>query len=382
MVRILPAEGRRGLARFIDVPWRILDRREHPQWPPPLRAQVADLLDDRRHPFYRSAARALFLAESDGRPVGRIAAIENRAHNAFHDDRVGFFGFYESVDDAEVAGALLGAASTWLGERGLDALRGPMSPSTNYDCGMLVDGFDARCTFLTTWNPPYYPALMERCGMRGVQDLVSYFIRADEDRPPLSDRFHRLVDRSRRRSGITFRNADLNHFHDEVERLWAVYSSAWEDNWGFVPVTHEEFRHMAKDLRHLLVAEFVIVAEVDGAAVGFILVVPDYNEVLQRIGNGRLFPTGLFRLLFARRHLRVGRIMAFGIRPEYRGATILPIFFDELIRRGAAYGGVGADASWILADNTLMRAPLEELQAELTRTWRIWERPIPGSDRP
>ncbi len=324
MVRILPAEGRRARARFIDVPWRILDRDAYPRWVPPLRSQVADLLDERRNPFYRVAARALFLAEVDGRPVGRIAAIENRAHNEFHHDRVGFFGFYESIDDAQVAGALLDAACGWLGARGLDAVRGPMSPSTNYDCGMLVDGFDARCTFLTTWNPPYYPTLMETAGMTGVQDMVAYFIRADGDRPPLSERFLRLVERSRRKTGITFRNADLAHFQDEVERLWSVYGSAWEHNWGFVPVTHEEFRHMAKDLRHLLVEEFVIVAEVDGEAVGFILVVPDYNEVLRRIGNGRLFPTGIFRLLMAKRHLRVGRIMAFGIRPEYRGGASSP----------------------------------------------------------
>ncbi len=321
------------------------------------------------------------MAEVDGRPVGRIAAIENRAHNDFHDDRVGFFGFYESIDEPEVTGALLDAAAAWLGARGLDTVRGPMSPSTNYDCGMLADGFDARCTFLTTWNPPYYPSLMERSGMTGVQDLVAYFIRLDKERPPLSRRFVRLVERSRKQTGITFRSADLKHFWSEVERLWSVYGSAWEDNWGFVPVTREEFRHMAKDLRHLLVDDFMIVAEVDGDAVGFILVVPDYNEVLQEIGNGRLFPTGIFRLLFAKRRLRVGRIMAAGIRPAYRGASILPLFFDELVRRGAAYGGVGADASWILADNKLMRAPLDEIEAEVTRTWRIWERPIPQGDR-
>jgi GNAT superfamily N-acetyltransferase len=370
------------LARFIDVPWRILDRRANPQWVPPLRAQVADLLDDRRNPFYHNAARALFVAEDDGRPVGRIAAIENRAHNAFHEDRVGFFGFYESIDDADVATALLDVAAEWLGARGLDALRGPMSPSTNYDCGMLVDGFDQRCTFLTTWNPPYYPALMERAGMEGVQDLVAYFIRLDEGRPPLPDRFTRLVARGRRTAGITFRSADLKHFWSEVERLWSVYGSAWEENWGFVPVTHDEFRHLAKDLRHLLVEEFLIVAEAEGEPVGFLLVVPDYNEVLRKIGNGRLFPTGLFRLLRAKRRIRVGRVMAFGIRPGYRGGSILPLFFDELVRRGTAYGGVGTDASWILADNKLMRAPLDAIQAEVTRTWRIWERPIPQGDRP
>lgn len=382
MLRVQQVEGRRGTSRFIDVPWRVLDRRAWPQWVPPLRAQVADLLDDRRHPFYERAARALFVADRGGRPVGRIAAIENRAHNDFHGDRTGFFGFFECVDDQEVADALLESAAGWLEARGLEAIRGPMSPSTNYDCGTLVDGFDAPPTFLTTWNPPYYPVLLERAGLGCVQELLSYWIDVTEHRPPVPDRLRALADRARARSGITFREVDLGHFHEEAERIWKVYSSAWSENWGFVPVTHREFRHLARDLRHLLVPQFVLIAEAAGEVVGFILVVPDYNEVLARIGNGRLLPTGLFRILRARSRLRRGRVMVLGIRPEFRGGSILPLFFDELIRRGNAYGAIGTDASWILAGNKGMRAPLEAIQAPVTRRWRIYERPLAPGARP
>lgn len=378
-LRVVPVDGRRGIARFVDVPWHIYDPELHPQWVPPLRAQVTELLDVEKSPFYRNADRALFVALDGRRVLGRIAAIENRAHNDFHADRVGFFGFYESVDDPEVAGALLDRASAWLGSRGLEAMRGPMSPSTNYDCGMLVRGYRWQPSFLTTWNPRYYPALMDLTGMRVVKDLVSYFIPADDERAPLPVRVKRQAERAREQGTINFRDLDLKHFDEEVERVWQVYSGSWDRNWGFVPVTREEFDFMAKDLRHLVVKEFVFLAEAAGRTVGVLLVVPDYNFVLKRIGNGRLFPIGIFKLLLGKRRLKVGRVMLAGILPEYRGSTVLALFFDELKRRAKAYDAVGTDASWVLEDNMQMRGPIEAVGGKVTRRWRIYERPVPTS---
>lgn len=370
-------DGRRGLARFVDVPWHVYDPGAHPQWVPPLRSQVKELLDDRGNPFYRTASRALFVAEREGRPVGRIAAIENRAHNDFHNDRVGFFGFFECVEDQAVADALLKEASGWLKERGLTAMRGPVNPSTNYDCGVLVRGYRWQPSFLTTWNPRYYPVLMEGAGMAGVKDLVSYFIPVDEERAPLPESVKRQAQRARARSDVTFRDLDLRHFWDEVDRFWSVYASAWENNWGFVPVTRDEFTHLAKDLRHLVVKDFVFVAESKGETVGFLLVVPDYNYVLKRVANGRLLPTGIFKLLLGKKRLKIGRVMAVGIKPEYRKRSVLALFLDELLQRARAYDAVGADASWILEDNIQMRTPIEALGGKVTRRWRIYERPVP-----
>lgn len=376
-VRIVRLEGPRGVKRFIDVPWHVHDPAVHPQWVPPLRIQVRDLLDTRKNPFYERADIALWMVEEDGRPLGRIAAIENRAHNEFHGDRVGFFGFFECVDRQDVADALLDAAAAWLARRGLTSMRGPMSPSTNHECGLLVEGFEASPSFLTPWNPPYYAALMAGAGMDGVKDLVGYFLPNDDDLLPIPRAVRRIADRVRERSGLTFQAVDLKDFEAVVEQVWSVYSDAWEDNWGFVPVAREEFWHIARELKPVLVDQSVFLAAVDGEPVGFMLVVPDLNRILARIPDGRLLPTGIFKLLLGKKRVRVGRIVAAGIKAPYRkNRGIFPLFIDELKRRGTEFGGTGTDASWILEDNRALRDPLEAMGARVNRRWRIYERPV------
>lgn len=377
-LRIRQVTNSRQLARFVDVPWHIYDPEAHPQWVPPLRKQVRDVLD-RRNPFYRHAAIKMWIAEEEGRPVGRIAAIENRAHNEFHGDHVGFFGFFECVDRQEVADALLELAGGWLQARGLEVLRGPMSPSTNHDCGLLVDGFEHRPSFLTTWNPSYYAGLMERAGMAGVKDLVSYYLHNDEAIHPVPPIIARSAERTRERSGIAFRSIDLSRFPAEIDRIWSVYQDAWEKNWGFVPVSREEFDHIAGDLKPLLVDDLVFLAEVDGHTVGFMLILPDYNEILARIPDGRLLPTGWLKLLVGKKRVQSGRVMAAGIREAYRNSGVFTLFVDEMIRRGRAYDVRGTDASWILEDNRALRDPLERFGVEVTRRWRIYERPLDAS---
>lgn len=192
-LEIVPVDGRRGVAAFVDVPWRISALTTAAQWVPPLRMAVRDTLDSKGNPFYRHAERALFIAMRDGRPVGRIAAIENRPHNETHKDRVGFFGFFEAADDIEATKALVRAASTWLAARGLTAIRGPMNPSTNYECGLLVDGYDQHPQFLTTWNPPYYDSLMTAAGLVTAQDLVGYWLTYGDAAPELHGRVAALA---------------------------------------------------------------------------------------------------------------------------------------------------------------------------------------------
>jgi len=214
--------SRGDLRRFVDLPWQLFDQKRHPQWVPPLRATVYDALDRKKHPFYDQADRELFLAWQGDRLVGRIAAIENRAHNAFHGDRVGFWGFFECIDDQDVADALFDAAAGWLGARGLDTLRGPMNPSTNYECGLLTDGFQHRPSFMTSWNPPYYATLCDRAGMRKAKDLVGYFIPMGDMGWSMPESFERLAERSLRRSGVAFRDLDLRRFEQELEVVWDV----------------------------------------------------------------------------------------------------------------------------------------------------------------
>lgn len=376
-VLIRPVRSRRDLAQFIDLPWRIYDRKRHPQWVPPLRLMVKDMLDIHRNPFYRRAERALWIAERDGKPVGRIAAIENRAHNAFHGDRVGFFGFFEAADDPLAASMLLKTAAGWLQDRGLDVMRGPMSPSTNAECGLLVDGFDQHPYFLTPWNPPYYEHLLLGAGLAPAKELLGYRIQLDDPSFTLGERYAQHAERARARGSVTFRDVDLTHFDREVDTWFDIYNSAWEANWGFVPMSREEFRHMAKELKPLLIPRFGFVAEVDGKPAGMMLVIPDYNRIFKRIRSGKLLPFGVFKLLLGKRKLRSGRAILLGVKKEHRTRSIFPLFMHEIVRRGLDYGLLSGEASWVLEDNLLMNRPLLAMGATPYRRWRIYEQPLP-----
>jgi GNAT superfamily N-acetyltransferase len=376
-VEIIPVASSRQLRQFIDVPWRIYNATDHPQWVPPLRIAVADALNTRSNPFYKTADRELFLALRDGKPVGRIAAIENRAHNEFHQDRVGFFGFFECADDQEAAGALFAAAEAWLRGRGLDTMRGPMNPSTNHECGMLVRGFRWHPMIMTTWNPRYYPTLVENAGFAKAKDLLAYFFPMEGERAfEMPERVKAVAQRALAGKQLTFRDLDLKNFKAEVDRCWEIYNDAWEPNWGFVPMSKESFFHEAQVLKYIVFPQFTFMAEVNGEPAGFMIIVPDFHHAFKAVGNGRLFPTGLFKLLAAKKRLRTGRIMILGARAEYRNRGIFALFANEMFRRGREFGAIGAEASWILEDNEKLNKPLEAMGAKEYRRWRIYERSV------
>ena len=376
-MHIIPVESRRDLHRFVDFPWQLYDPHVYPQWVPPLRMAVRDALDRTGNPFYRDAERALFLAVRDGRIVGRIAAIENRAHNRFHEDRVGFWGFFECVDDQSVADALFDAAASWLVGRGLDTMRGPMNPSTNYECGLLVGGFENRPTFMTAWNPAYYDSLCTGAGLVKAKDLLGFWFPAVEEGYALPDFVRKQAERALERGRITFRDLDPRHFDREVAACWDIYNDAWERNWGFVPMTRAEFEHMAKDMKQLLWPQLAFMASVDGEPAGFMLALPDYNEVLRHNRNGRLFPLGLWRLLRGKRTIRTARVMALGVKGSFRSRSILALFTHEVMRRGLAMGKIGAEASWLLEDNQLIVKPMRAMGARERMRWRVYERVVP-----
>jgi hypothetical protein len=293
-----------------------------------------------------------------------------------HGDRVGFFGFFESIDDGEVAERLLGAAERWLKARNLTSMRGPMSPSMNHDCGVLVDGFDQHQMFLTTWNPPYYEALLTNAAMTPIKNLLGYWLPYGEpgfEQPP---RIAALAQRAVAKANLVFRDIRPGKYWDDVAICWDVYNGAWEKNWGFVPMSREEFFQQAKEMKALLVPQFAFVAEIKGKPAGFMLAIPDFNLVFKKIPNGRLLPFGLFHILRDKSRLRTGRIMALGIKKEFRTGSILPLFLYEATRRAIAYGSTGAEASWVLEDNTAMRQPIESLGGRIYRRWKIFERPI------
>lgn len=379
---IIPVESSSNFRRFVDLPWRIYDREKHPQWVPPLRIAVRDVLD-RKNPFYRTADRQLFLALRNGKPVGRIAAIENRAHNEFHRDRVGFFGFFEALEDQEAANGLFDAGAAWLRDRKLDTMRGPMNPSTNHECGLLVRGFRWHPMIMTTWNPRYYPTLVENAGFTRAKDLLAYFfpMQPRDGEPPfeLPERYRVHAERALQGRRLVFRDIDLKHFKHEVERGWEIYNSAWERNWGFVPMSKDSFLHEAEILKYIIFPQFAFMAEVNGEPAGFMIIVPDYHHAFKAIGNGRLLPTGILKILAAKKRLKTGRIMILGVKAEFRRLGLFALFANEMYRRGRDHGAIGAEASWILEDNDKLNKPLRDLGAKEYRRWRIYDRPVVGA---
>ncbi|HVX42178.1 MAG TPA: hypothetical protein VHB25_21635 [Gemmatimonadaceae bacterium] len=379
-IDVVPVSSSRDLRRFVGLPWQIYNRTDHPEWVPPLRIAVRDALDTKNNPFYREAARALFLAYRDGTLVGRIAAIENRAHNAFHDDRVGFFGFFECRDDQEAANALFDAAEAWLRARGLDTMRGPMNPSTNHECGMLVDGFHEHPVLMTTWNPRYYPALVDRGGFAKAKDLIAYNVPMAGEHPfTLDERYRVHAERAMQGGRVTFRDLDIGDFDGEVERCWGIYNQAWERNWGFFPMSHDSFVHEAKLLKYIAFRELAFIAEVNGEPAGFMIILPDYHRAFKAVGNGRLLPTGVFKILLSKRRLKTCRIAILGVKAEYRRRGIFALFAHEAVRRGHAMKIVSGEASWILEDNDNLNRPMRRMGAKEYRRWRIYDRPIAGA---
>ena len=370
-VRELPPGA--SLKPFMDVAWRI--NAGDPCWVPPLRLSLATLLDRRKHPFHQHADVAYFLAERDGTAVGRIAAIVNHRHNDFHEDRTGFFGLFECEDDPATARALVDAAAAWLRGRGMERMRGPVNLSTNEEAsspGVLVDGFDTPPTIQMTHNPPFYGALLEGAGLAKTKDVLAYWL--DDPTPP--ERLVRGFERIVAREGVTIRPLDLKRFRAEVDTIKGIYNAAWARNWGFVPMTDAEFDHMAKEFRPVVDPELCLIAEVRGEPVGFSLALPDLNQAIRKLPNGRLFPFGLFRLLWEKRRISGFRVITLGFKPGFQHHGLGAALYLRTWQTGAAKGYRYGEASWILEDNWEMRRPLEKMDFLAYKTYRIYEQPL------
>lgn len=370
-VRVVPAEG--GAFRdFLRLPHRLYAG--IPQWVAPLTRDVREMFDPRRHPFHLHSEVQPFVAYAGGRAVGRIAAIHNRNHVAFHEEPVGFFGFFETEDDPAVAQALFETAGGWLRERGLETMRGPTSFSTNEEAGLLVKGFEFPPVVMMPYNPASYVALVEGAGFEKAKDLIAY--RLGTSIPPES-----LVHRERKlsaRLGVRTRTLRMDDFDAELERVRDLYNRAWEKNWGFVPMTDPEIGHMAKQLKPLVARQpaQVIFAETEkGDTIGFALWLFDYNRAL-RHAKGRLFPFGLLKVLRHMRGIDFCRVLTLGLVPEARGQGIDNLLIMALFRHGRAAGIMGGEFSWILEDNVSMRKPLERIGSEIYKRYRIYDRPL------
>ena len=366
-IDVIAADNPKLLKQFVELPFRLY--RSYPHWVPPLRIAVKELLDKVKHPFYKDAEVEFFIARKDGEVVGRIAAIIDKAHNRFHEENAGFFGFFECINDQAVADALLQRSRRWVLERGAKFARGPVNPSTNYECGVLVDGFDSDPMVMMTYNPEYYPTLLEKAGLRKCKDLWAWLSNANVIDMKKIDR---VAAKATRSNGVTIRPIDMKNFDADVDRAWDVYNAAWEKNWGFIPMSKEEFKLQGKEMKQILKPELVLIGEVEGRAVGFALALPDINQALKP-ARGKLLPTGLFKILYYQRLVKSVRVLALGVVEEYRASGLAAGFYAVLVRNARKLGYGDCEMSWILEDNVLMNRSLEVMGAKRYKTYRIYE---------
>jgi len=368
-VRIATASTRGEVREFILLPFRLYEGTD--RWVPPLISERRRHLDRRRNPFFQHADAEYFLARRGNQVVGRISAQVDQRFNEFHDNDWGQFGFFECEDDPEVAGALVDAASEWLRERRRDHAIGPLDFSTNHECGLLVDGFELRPQILENWHHPYYAALLEGCGLAKEMDLYKWSLHVS-GRSDVMPILFEMADKLEPEHGITIRGMRRRDMQGEISRFMEIYNAAWERNWGFVPLTPPEIQHYAKELKSILDENWAMVAETrDGETVGVALTLPDYNQVLSKLG-GRLLPLGWLKALRERKKIDKVRVFALGVKPEYQHTGVAAGLYKRHYDMAATTPQDGGETGWILEVNKPMNRGMEAMGGKIVKTYRIY----------
>ena len=375
VVTIEPVESRSQQKRFIGFAWD--HYQGDPNWVPPFRSEIKKLLNYSPHPFYRNGEIQTFIAVRNGKDVGRIAAIVDGHHNDYHNEKRGMFGFFESIDDTTVSGALFDAANAWFIEHGIEELRGPANPSQNYEWGLLVEGFDSPPTFMMTYNKPFYERLILDWGFEKSQDMFAY-LGVTEQLDDIDPKIVRVVDEAIKRFGIKLRRISKKNFTQDVEHFLDIYNKALPGQWGFTPMSPDELRETASGLKHLVVPEMTSIAEVDGKPVASVFGLLDYNPLIKKI-DGRLFPFGIFRLLLGRRGIKKIRLISTNVLPQYQRWGLGIALLSRLVPEVLEWGIEESEFSWVLESNKLSRGTLENGGVKKIKTYRVYDYAPPKS---
>lgn len=371
-IQVAPVTTKSDQKRFLELPWKIYAGSEY--WVPPLRMDQKEMVGFAKHPFYLHNDRQTFLATRDGEPVGRISAIINKAHNDRYDEKRGFFGFFECIDDQDVANALFDTASDWLRSKGMTALRGPCSPSQNYECGLLIDGFDIMPTFMMAYNHPYYQALCENYGLEKTQDLISFYGHTDMIET-LDKKMAFVIEEAKRRFDIRLRPINKRKFTEELRMFLDIYNKSLVGTWGFAPLSDAEIRSLGQALRFLIVPEMTSVAEVDGKPIGAVFGLLDFNPRIKEI-DGKLFPFGFIKLLANKKALKRVRLVSTNVLPEYQRWGVGLVLMSRLVPELFNWGIDIAEFSWVLETNHLSRATLERGGAKVDKMYRLYDKTL------
>jgi GNAT superfamily N-acetyltransferase len=374
-VSIRPVRNRRELKRFVKVPFRL--HRKHPQWVPPLVLERMQFLDRGKNPYFEHAEAEYFIAERDGEPVGRITAQVDERWDEFQGGSDAMFGFFETVNDLEVARALLDAATEWARAKGRSRILGPMDFTTNDEIGILIEGHQLRPMILQPWHPPYYAQLIDGLGYAKAMDLLMWYLELGElkEGDSFHDFIHEAAEQAEKEHGVIVRNVRKRNLDVDFALLMEVYNEAWGDNWGFVPITDAERHFQTKNLKPVLEERWMMAAEKDGEVIGGAITLPDINQVLARM-NGRLLPFGWLKFLLWRRKIDRVRVFALGVKPEYQHLGVAAALYVRHLENASPNGVPGGETGWILETNEPMNRAMEGMGGRVVKRYRVYERSL------
>ena len=371
-IQVRAIQSKKDIDKLIKFPFHLY--RDDPYWVPPLIQERRGFFDPENNPFFEHADVQLFLAERDGEVVGTIAGIINHIHNEVHEERTGFWGIFDVIEDYSVAEKLFLAARDWVKAQGMNTFRGPTDMSHNHEFGLLIDGFHSSPVILMTYNPPYQVDFVERFGFDKAKDYYAYFIdlRPYAEDVELPGRLTRVAERARKRAGVVIRKPNFKDIDNEIQSLYGIYNSAWRKNWGAIPITYNEAEHLIKGLKPLLDPNFIYIAEKDGKPVGLSLSLPDFNQPLLHL-NGRLFPFGWLKFWYYSKKINMLRCFMMGVVEEYRSLGLDSMLYLETVKAAVKKRIDSAEMSLILEDNDMMRRIIENLGGEIYKTYRIYD---------
>ena len=362
-------KSRKELLQFINLPFTLY--KNDPHWVPPLISDQLKFFHPKKNPYFEHSEAELFLAMKDTQVMGRITAHTNINHNEYHNDKKGFFGFFECIDDVEVAKLLFAAAEQWLKDKGCNVMSGPFNFSTNDECGLLVDGFDSSPFVMMAHSLKYYQELFDKSDFHKAMDMYAWLLESNT-MPLFLDLVGKKLERNHQ---FTIRCLDKKNLERDIKTVFMIYQKAWEQNWGFVPMSKKEFDHLVATLLPIVDPELVFIAECEGKPAGFSVALPNYNVILQKL-KGKLNPVSLLKFLYYKNKIKSLRIITLGVVHKYQGKGIDSMFYYHTWNTGLRKGYNIGEFSWVLETNTMMNKIAQHLGAKIHKTYRIYERAI------
>lgn len=372
-VEVRPVRTRADLKTFIRLPKRIY--RTDSRWIAPLEIDLRKQLDRKKNPWFEHSRAEYFIAWRGKEPVGRITAQVDDAFNEFQNNEWGLFGFFEAIDDQAVTDALLDAAAAWLKSHGRDRMVGPMSFTTNDECGLLIEGFDLDPMILQPWNYPYYRERLEGAGLVKAMDTLMWDLRLSRE-GEVMDVLWQLSDKVDADGEFKLRHFDKRRrFQQDVDDFLGIYNASWERNWGFVPLNDHEARHYAKALKPVLDPHWAMLVHRGDETVGSAVTLPDFNQVLKHL-NGRLLPFGWAKALWYKRKINEVRVFALGVKPAYQHTGVAARLYTEHYKMAHVTSINGGETGWILETNVAMNKAMQAMGGKIVKRYRFFERTL------